>query len=287
MSLHHYIIAFLYPFKRVLYFVKKYLFRSNNYNELRVLLFHDIPEDKHSKFYKKLNKLSKSWNFISPKEFSDILEKRKILKGRNLLLTFDDGYISNRIIAKKFLNPLGIKAIFFVIQDFIGIKNRSEARKYVSSNIYPSLKYSNVPKNYYNMNWKHLKELVKEGHSIGAHTKSHKKLSEIKTKTNLIKEIVESADYIEKMLNVSIEHFAFPFGNRKSFSKKAFLVAKERFNFIFSGIRGDNNKISKENVIFRDSINMSFSYFLTGSFLEGSSDFYYKNDMIEINSWIN
>ena len=24
-------------------------------------------------------------------------------------------------------------------------------RKYVSSNIYPSLKYSNVPKNYYNM----------------------------------------------------------------------------------------------------------------------------------------
>ena len=48
------------------------------------------------------------------------------IQGNNLLITFDDGLISNRIVAEKVLNPLGINAIFFVVTDFIDINNNIE-----------------------------------------------------------------------------------------------------------------------------------------------------------------
>ena len=285
MKFHHYLIAIIYPFKRLILFFKKFLFNVEP-NELRVLLYHDIPQEKFNKFYQQLIILKKSWNFISPDEFSKIMDKKKKLKGRNLLLTFDDGYISNSLVAKNILDPLNIKAIFFVVLDFIKIKNKKKAKEYVASNIYPSLKYEDVPDAYYNMNWTNLKELVNNGHTIGAHTKSHSRLSDIKNYDKLYDEIVISTDIIEKKLNISIKYFAFPFGNKLSFSKDALLIAKKRFDFIFSGLRGDNNNTSKNYVLFRDSINIDFSKFLIGSFLEGNSDFYYKKSKYDMDRWI-
>jgi hypothetical protein len=37
------------------------------------------------------------------------------IQDNNLLITFDDGLISNRIVAEKILNPMGIKAIFLLL----------------------------------------------------------------------------------------------------------------------------------------------------------------------------
>ena len=62
------------------------------------------------------------------------------IQDNNLLITFDDGLISNRIVAEKVLNPLGIKAIFFVVTDFIDIKNVDDARQFVADNIIPKAK---------------------------------------------------------------------------------------------------------------------------------------------------
>ena len=286
MKFHHYIISVLYLFKRFIYLIKKYLF-GIKVDQLRVLLYHDIPKNKYDKFYNQLVFLKKSWNFISPLEFSDIMNKKKKLNGRNLLLTFDDGYISNKYVVEKILNPLRIKAMFFVITDFIKISDSKTAREYVSSKIYPTLKLKDVPKSYYNMNWDHLKELIKNGHSIGAHTKTHSKLSEIKTNKNLIKEIVKSADEIEEKLKIKLNYFAFPFGNLESFSKDALLIANKRFDFIFSGIRGDNKNSTTKLVLHRDSINPTFSNFLVGSFLEGSADLYYSKPQNILDSWTN
>ncbi len=137
------------------------------------------------------------------------------------------------------------------------------------------------------MRWNHLKQLIKDGHSIGAHTKTHPRLSNIKSKNELLDEIVNSANYIEKTLDISINYFAFPFGNKDSFSREAFMITKNRFDFIFSGLRGDNNHTSKNFVLFRDSINLNFSNTLIASFLEGSSDFFYKNSKKEMDLWIN
>lgn len=49
------------------------------------------------------------------------------INGRNLLLSFDDGFASNRDVAEKILNPLDIKALFFVVSDFVNLKDCREA----------------------------------------------------------------------------------------------------------------------------------------------------------------
>ena len=82
-------------------------------DSLRVLNFHDIAEYDYVKFEKQLRWLSNSWNFVNPERFSAMVSGYEKINGRNLLITFDDGFLSNRIVAEKVLNPLGIKAILY------------------------------------------------------------------------------------------------------------------------------------------------------------------------------
>ena len=82
-------------------------------DSLRVLIYHDIAPYDYDSFEKQLRWLSRSWNFITPEQFSAMVSGHEKIKGRNLLITFDDGFLSNRIVAEKILNPMRIKAIFF------------------------------------------------------------------------------------------------------------------------------------------------------------------------------
>ena len=79
-------------------------------NKLRVLLFHYIPHAETKIFKEKLIWLKKYWNFIDPDTFNLMLKGEKKIIGNNLLLTFDDGYLSDYYITKEVLNPMGIKA---------------------------------------------------------------------------------------------------------------------------------------------------------------------------------
>ena len=63
------------------------------------------------------------------------MNKKKILKGRNLLITFDDGFKSNFFVEKKILEKFDIKAIFFVPSDFIKLNSHSKTQKFINENI--------------------------------------------------------------------------------------------------------------------------------------------------------
>ena len=90
------------------------------------------------------------------------------------------------------------------------------------------------------MNWDDLSALLEQGHTIGAHTKSHARLSTISDTEELKSEIVYSADLIEKKLGIEIEHFAYTFGDINSINQQAIDIARIRFRYIYSGIRGLN-----------------------------------------------
>ncbi|MBE8352120.1 polysaccharide deacetylase family protein, partial [Leptospira borgpetersenii] len=105
-----------------------------------------------------------------PEVFAEMVRGEKEILGRNLLLTFDDGYLSNRIVAEEILEPLGIKALFFIISDFVDIQKKQEIRKFISNNIYPSFTVEQVPDFWAPMRWEDLEVLLHKGHSIGSHT---------------------------------------------------------------------------------------------------------------------
>jgi peptidoglycan/xylan/chitin deacetylase (PgdA/CDA1 family) len=149
-------------------------------NRLRVLLYHDIAPHEQANFATQLRWLAKTWNFISPERFESMASGAETIQGSNLLLTFDDGFASNRMMAEKVLNPMGIKAVFFVVSDYVDMKDPVEPLAFITKHIYPERAAQSIPEHWRNMTWDDLSYLLDTGHTIGAHTRTHARLSELK-----------------------------------------------------------------------------------------------------------
>ena len=292
MFLHHQLLILTNPIIRL---VRKLGCKIGliNPNRLRVLIYHDISPNEEDSFDIQIRWLKQSWNIVTPLQFENMMSGELPVIGDNLLITFDDGLISNRIVAEKILNPKGIKAIFFVVTDFVDIENVDDAHQFIADNIIPGIKKEEIPKHWHNTKWEDLSALIEQGHTIGSHAKKHTRLSSCNNKDDLIEELVISANYIESKLGKKVKHFAFPFGNIESFSKAAMEVAKSQFRYIHSGLRGNNvNNVSplairRDVAAFQLSNNEYRIYDekLLKTFLDGAADFRYSNAKRKLDSW--
>ena len=258
-------------------------------DRLRVIHYHDVSPQMMDPFEKQIHWLSRHWNFISPDQFAAMIKGEEPIRGPNLLLTFDDGYLSCRKIAERILNPLEIKALFFVSTAFINLNQNEDYQSFIKNNIFPEAVIETVPNHCYcrNLSWNDLRWLLKTGHSIGGHTHTHACLSKINNIEEMKNEIVKSADILENKLGIEINHFSFPFGTLASFNQQALEIARKRFNFIYTGFRGDNAINPPPWAIRRDCLNPNNSLNLIGSLLEGCTDCYYSKYLSQYESWNN
>lgn len=252
---------------------------------LRVLICHDIAPHEQERFAAQLSWLAQSWTFVTPQQFVAMMKGNEPIKGANLLLTFDDGFSSNSRVAKTVLNPMGIKALFFVVSDFVDIVDEEDCQAFIANHICPELSRESIPNHWRNMSWGDLAWLLESGHTIGAHTRTHVRLSELLQVNELVAEIVDSANVLERKLGVKIEHFAFPFGNLASFSPSALAVAKKRFSFIYTGLRGDNASGVPPWALRRDAVSPVNSNRLVGTLLEGGADILYNQNFSQCKLW--
>lgn len=105
---------------------------------------------------------------------------------RQLAIAFDDGHISNYIIALPLLEKYRHKAIFFIIA---GRTGRDQDF----------------------MDWKQLKELVSLGHRVEAHSWSHAYLTHC-SRDRLYLELGQSKMVIEDHLGIPVRSFSAPHG---------------------------------------------------------------------------
>ena len=284
MNLLRHTFAALYPaFSLLRKF--KYLTGYDRSIRIRVLLYHDISPQEHNNFKRQLDWLSRNWTFISPEQFSAFMSGKVTIQNNSLLLTFDDGFASNLAIAKEILNPMGIKALFFVVSDLAGIEDREEAKKFIANHVQLGTSIQKLSPYLNNMKWSDLEDLLKQGHTIGAHTSTHARLSEIKSSKILEEEIISSADRLSDRLGVQVEHFAYTFGDLASISNQAFRVAQKRFHYIYSGLRGDNSIGTSSHAIRRDALKPSDSNAYLGALLEGGADFLYRRSLNKLDYW--
>jgi len=103
-------------------------------------------------------------------------------------LTFDDGYIYHYAVA-QLLNRLGIKATFFIITHL----KKFEGKTLLT--LRPEL----------------IGEIVKYGHEIGSHTKTHPNLTTIPL-YKVEEEARESKRLLEDLTGKEIINFAYPYG---------------------------------------------------------------------------
>jgi peptidoglycan/xylan/chitin deacetylase (PgdA/CDA1 family) len=285
MSFKHKLLAAGYPLFRSVD-ISRNLVGSIPGKRLRVLVFHDIPPNGIRKFADQIKWIKRRWEFIDPETFSSIVMGNQPLLEDSLLLTFDDGFYSNYFVAVNILDPLNIKAVFFVVSGFIDTKTEIESRNFISKGIRRDLSPDMMPLHWKSMSWADLRNLQSNGHKIGAHTATHARLSEINTDKELISEIVESTDYIERQINKKVNDFAFTFGDYSSLSKNAFAIVANRFQYVYTSLRGDNATKTQPKMLCRDTVAPNDSNWLIGSLLEGGADHIYKKSRSSCCGWL-
>ena len=152
------------------------------------------------------------------------------LPARRLFISFDDNYHtwyeSRRLFAR-----LDVRVSFYVnTLPFLCELGSNELVDY-----YKRLKHSGwgVP-----LGRGAIRELLADGHTIGAHTHSHFVLATI-PEAQAIWEITHSKLLLEEILEVPIIHFAYPYGMRRHFSESLRSIClRVGFKTIANGIPG-------------------------------------------------
>ena len=247
------------------------------------LILHDIPECDRSRFEFLLDMLLDEYTFITPDNFVSYLNGDYYPKENQLLLTFDDGYYSNYIVAKDILKSRNIKAIFFLSTGFIDLIEKNEIKNYIHKNFFnkqlpPDLDIDEMTP----MNWDNILELIELGHTIGAHTINHVNLSSLVDNDQLEEEIILAGEQIEERIGIRVDHFAFPFGNIGSMNAQAMRIATKKYKYIYSGIRGKNDTNTNHWAIRRDAINILDEVQYNAFIASGGLGFYYWKDRFQL-----
>jgi len=195
-------------------------------NCIYVVNYHSTYPKYEGNFKKQLNFYKSYFDIIDE---NILIDKNKTFEGSRpkILITFDDGHITNYNTAAKILDDFNIKASFFIPVNVINRKtekNISEENQILLKhhNILSDLKEDIV--NSYprlTMTWSNVIDLNKRGHFIGSHGCNHIRLSKELDINQLNNEISESKKIIEEKLNKEINSFCWIIGDKKSYTKKA------------------------------------------------------------------
>ncbi len=284
MPLLRSLLPFAYPALRAGKMMRRLLAPSGT-PALRVLLYHDVAPTQLNTFSRQLQWLQKRWHFLTPTQFEAIVDGSEKAREDSLLLSFDDGFASNRVLAEKVLKPLDIQAIFFVVSEFIDQPDAAASRRFIFERLKAGRSPEALPAHWTNMSWDDLQALRQLGHTIGAHTASHERLTSTLAPQVMEQEIIADADRLQARLGCPVRHFAYPFGDLASFSQQAMALAARRFDYVYSGLRGDNLPHPQRHALRRDSQTPLDSHGLLGAFLEGASDARYRRNNGVLDRW--
>ncbi len=175
-------------------------------NEALILLYHSIDlgdgdetdsdkliySVKLEEFKQQMEYLSKSgYNVISLDELASHIRSGTPFPGRAVIITFDDGNLSDYEYGLPELLKYGFPATFFIT-----IRNIGET-----------------------LGWKQIKEMADLGMSIQSHTVTHPFLSDLPPDA-IRWELQESKRIIEKMIGRAVSHLALPGGRYSRIVKR-------------------------------------------------------------------
>ena len=224
---------------------------------VQILCYHDIPDSNILDFDRQMTWLARRYPFISPDSFHAFMEGRLDLHGRHVLVSFDDGFAGCRKVAEQVLDPLGIKAMFFIPVGFLDLPPGVEWKEYVAQNLFAGqISENDVPECQAPMNWDDVLWLRSRGHGIGAHTASHCSLSNVSDKNQLSREIIDAKIHLEQVLGEEIVAMAYPFGTLQHINKSALDIIAKYYRYCYSVVRGANVLGTKRLAIRRGTIGL-------------------------------
>ena len=202
-----------------------------------VLCYHDIvadgPDDPNatsdthlSEFKAQLEYLkSEGYQTVSAEQYYAHRKDGLPLPAKALLLSFDDGYIGDYTYAFPILKAMDWKATFFVHTHYVGTTTTKV-----------------------HMSWDQLREIDSLPlFKVYPHTVTHPNLTEVKNDQDLIAELRDSRDAVEKNLGGKRPFLAYPYG---LYDDRVLLFTQDYYSMAFTlddDTPIDTHKIYQEN----------------------------------------
>ena len=234
-----------------------------------VVTLHNVSHSQTGWFEEVVRVVANNYDIASADDLSS--EREESFDNIKVLFTFDDGFLSSRKLAEEVLSKYGIKAIYFITEGFVGL-NKDEAVEFAQKNFYPDSRMGQLSReDYRSMSWDDVKWLLDHQHSVGAHTKTHPKMNAV-DETTFLDEVIASVERVENILGCQINHFAFPFGTPDVIKLHMIQTASDRFDFIFSNVRGGIADSPGDHFLFRQNLVPGDPIWIVQAMIEGKLD---------------
>jgi len=204
-----------------------------------VLMYHHIAPDREvtpPEFELQLRHLQTGgWNTITLSEMADHLSGKKPLSGKNVMLTFDDGYADNWVWAYPLLKKYAMNAVVFLTTCRIG---EGPVRP-LHEGCLDTRTAERVPDGF--LRWDEVRAMSEEGvFEIGSHTHTHKNFDKAARYPDIVQELQRSASVIKEELGILPVSLAWPWGYyEKDFPARA---AECGYKLVFTTRGGSNCK---------------------------------------------
>ena len=258
------------------------------HENIRVTYTHEVCQENMTNFAQIVQYLSQVRTFISPEQFCALYANSRSISGRFVMMTFDDGLLSSYNAAAKVLDPLGIKAFFFIPTAILELKTEQQMRRFAAENIhYGRRKAESLkPAEFEFMTTDHLLELTAREHTICPHTHNHIFLSNINDEKTAQTELVEPKQILEDLLRKKINAFAFPVGTERQASSYAYQHIRKNYEFCFTAINGMNTLKTNPYCLHRDCLPPEAPLSYVKMVFESAYDLYYMVKMRRLNSLV-
>lgn len=236
----------------------------------RALILHDVAEEHLGNVERLVQFLLAEQRIMAPADVRSPLAGPACTGSRApCLLTFDDGFLSQYRIARDILDPHGVKAVFFICPILIDLAERSDYAP-----IADSLGCAGNERMRPLMSWRQVKALAENGHTIGAHSQTHRRLINLPMEL-LEDEVVSCANRLERIVPAPVEWFAYPFGDIRNIDERALRCVASRYQYCYSGIRGLNLASTPPLAMMRDHVELNGPFSYLRLVLDGGFDWRY------------
>lgn len=183
---------------------------------VRIVHYHHVFDDEVEGFRRQLELFRRTYEPVTLTEAVGRLVVGAVTGGE-LVVTFDDGFRNQLENGCDLLDEAGIRATFFLITDLVGA-SAAEVERICRERLH-------LPRPVAPLSWDDARELVRRGHEIGSHTRSHPDLASLADGA-LSVELAGSRAILEEQLGVPVAHLSAPYGDPARFSDRVSAAAR-------------------------------------------------------------
>jgi len=175
---------------------------------LHIVHYHFVFDDEIESFRRQLAYFAAEFEPVSLTQAVERLRERRST-GRELVVTFDDGFRNQLTNAALPLREAGFNACFFLITDLVSATDGDAARI--------CRERLHLPRPVEPLTWDDAAALVEQEHEVGSHTVTHPDLATLAA-AELDRELRTSKELIEQRLGRQVAHFSAPYGDATRFT---------------------------------------------------------------------